>query len=484
MIALLIGASFFLFLLSTPSIPGGDDSYRHLKMASRLATEPSAVFRDPWLLPYAWPKPVDAWFGYHVLLAPFTVFLPIIVATKVFTSLLFAGLVYVSILLLRQLDVEYPILWAMLVVAGSGTALYRATLSRPFLLCNLLVLLALLFTLRGKPVAVGLISAVHAASYSIFVFVGLAPAMAFLLSRNRRSARSLLASGAGMAAGLLFNPYFPENVRFDIVCMALVGIARKAHVQLGLELEPITPWWFAASAPVMVVWVLGIFRFVKRRPPLQWEALRSEAWLLFALSLVTLGASIQVSRTMDLFVPMAVLFAAVVLSPWVRAHRRDFLCLMGVLLLVCGGNAVLTYFNLRQAVPHERFLGISRYLSANAPGELVANAQWDEYPFLYFWNARNRYVIGIDPTLLYLSDPRKYWFWRHIAEDETGTCDHERCAPSESGSIAQAVQDGLHARYILTEHFRNPRVEAVLAADNRVREVYRDAECSLFAIQD
>jgi hypothetical protein len=479
MISLLLGASFFLILLSTSSIPGGDDSYRHLKMASRLATEPSAVFRDPWLLPYAWPKPVDAWFGYHLLLAPFTVVLPVILATKLFTSLIYTSLAYVSILLLRQLDVEYPILWAMLIVAGSGTALYRATLSRPFLLCNLMVLLALYFTLRGKPIAVGLISALHAASYSIFVFVGLAPAMAFLLRRDRRSLRTFLASGAGMAIGLLSNPYFPENVRFDVICLALVNIARRAHVQLGIELEPITFWWFAASAPVMVVWILALFRFVKRRP-----ALRSEAWLLFALSLVTLAASIQVSRTMDLFVPMAVSFAAVMLSSWVRTHRRDFLYLMALPLLICGGNAVLTYFNMRQAVPHERFLGISRYLEANAAGELIANAQWDEYPFLYFWNSRNRYVIGIDPTLLYLSDPRKYWFWRHIAEDETGTCDHERCAPSESGNIAQAVLNGLHARYILTEHARNPRVEAALTADNRVREVYRDAECSLFSIKD
>lgn len=479
MIALLVGASFFLILLSTSSIPGGDDAYRHVKMASRLVTEPSKVFADPWLLPYFWSKPVDAWFGYHVLLAPFTAVLPLILATKVFASLVFASFAFVTLLLLRQLNVEYPIIWAMIVVGGSGTALYRATLSRPFLFSNVLVLLALLYTLRGKPIALGVVSALHAACYSIFFLVSLAPVMALLLRRDRRSAWTLLACGTGMVAGLLSNPYFPENVCFDLVQAAIVGIAKNAHVRLGIELEPITFWWFAASMPVMLVWLAGVVRLGKQR-----LALGSAEWLLFALSLVTLGASVQISRTMDLFVPMAVLFSAVMLSSWVGAHRRDFLSLVGVLLMICGGNVVLTYFNMRQAVPHERFLGVSRYLAANAAGELVANAQWDEYPFLFFWTTQSRYVIGIEPTFLYLSDPRKYWFWRHIAEDETGTCDHERCAPAQAGNIPQAVSDGLHARYILTEHARNPRVEAALTADNRVREVYRDAECSLFAIQD
>jgi hypothetical protein len=90
-IALLLGASFFLILLGTPNIPGGDDAYRHVKMASRLVTDGRAVFADPWLLPYLWPKPVDAWFGYHVLLAPFTAVLPLILAAKVFTSLVFGA---------------------------------------------------------------------------------------------------------------------------------------------------------------------------------------------------------------------------------------------------------------------------------------------------------------------------------------------------------------------------------------------------------
>lgn len=38
-------------------------------------------------------------------------------------------------------------------------------------------------------------------------------------------------------------------------------------------------------------------------------------------------------------------------------------------------------------------------------------------------------------------------------------------------------------RDLLTKDARNPRVEAVLAIDNRAQDVPRDAECSLFAIR-
>src|SRR5712692_8188537 len=60
-ISLLIGGAFFLLLRATPDFPGGYDSYRHVKLASRLITEPREVFADPWHLAYFWPKPVDAW---------------------------------------------------------------------------------------------------------------------------------------------------------------------------------------------------------------------------------------------------------------------------------------------------------------------------------------------------------------------------------------------------------------------------------------
>ena len=92
----------------------------------------------------------------------------------------------------------------------------------------LLILLAALFTLRGKPLAVGAVSAVHAASYSIFFLVAMVPAVSFLLRRDRDSVRTLAASTIGLATGLLANPYFPENVRFDAVQVAILGIATDA----------------------------------------------------------------------------------------------------------------------------------------------------------------------------------------------------------------------------------------------------------------
>src|SRR5580704_17309720 len=101
-ISLLIGAGFFLLLRATPDLPGGTDGYRHVKQAWRLITEPKAMFSDPWHLAYLWRRPVDPWFGYHLMLAPFVFFFDLITAIKLLTSVIFGLTAYAMFLLLRH----------------------------------------------------------------------------------------------------------------------------------------------------------------------------------------------------------------------------------------------------------------------------------------------------------------------------------------------------------------------------------------------
>jgi hypothetical protein len=112
----------------------------------------------------------------------------------------------------------------------------------------------------------------------------------------------------------------------------------------------------------------------------------------------------------------------------------------------------------------------------------VFNTQWEQYPFLYFWNSDNTYVIGIDPSLMYYQDARRYWLWRHIANDEPATCDHPQCGGNVR-SITSAIEEDFGARTVVVEHERNPRLEQVLRSAS-YREVYRDGACSLFALSN
>lgn len=470
--AFCVGGIFFALLLTTPNIPGGDDAYRHVKMASRLLQEPMRVFADPWSLSYLWPRPVDPYFGYHLLLAPFTLVLPLVPAVKLFSSVIVGATAYVLLLLLRQVDARWAPMWMILAMTGSAISFHRAALSRPYLLSALLVLLALSLALRGRAMAVAVVSLLHGACYSIFFLVWLGPLLLLLVRRDRQAFRmATLAIGATLA-GLLLNPYFPENVRYDVVQAQVIGIARAAGVVIGGELQRPSPWWLAGSAPIVAVWIIATVVFLRRRG---WKEGTPTVLLLGASA--ALLYSVQVARTFDLFVPLAAVFAAAELSPWLRDRRRDAPYAVGLVMLACALHVALAARNFREAPSVEAFHGAARFLEERFPGRRVVNSQWDHYAFLYFWNHRNQYLVGIEPTFFYIANPAKYWLWRHLSDDEPSTCPTQRCASAVNP--AEALRE-LDSNLVLTDHARNPRLEKSLRADPAASEVYKDGTLSVF----
>lgn len=482
-ISFLIGAGFFLLLQATPDLPGGTDGYRHVTQAWRLIHEPQAMFADPWHLAYFWRKPVDPWFGYHLLLAPFVYVFDLITAIKLLSSVIFGLIAYVLFLLLRHMEANYRICWVLLAMTGSSMTLGRATTVRPFLLSVLLTLAAVLFAVTDKPVKLVLVSLLHALSYSIFFLVGIGPALWFLLRRDRRSGVAALCSVAGMCLGLLVNPYFPENLRFDLAQASVVSIARAAHVKIAPELSAASSWWaMAACLPAALPWMGAVIvRFSKWRG----AAIASVSNLLLLISLITFVGTVQVVRTADFFIPFAILFAATIFAPYLKRAARADVVVVGLLFSIpCAINVYLTHAYVVAAPSRERFRGAANYLKNNAPDALVANTGWaPDYFFLFFYNSRSRYVIGIEPTFVYLTDPRKYWFWRHINMDESSTCDHENCLDAERTDLVSAAKKELGAQYLVTDHEDNPRLDHLLRNNNEVTEVYRDRALSVYRIE-
>jgi hypothetical protein len=482
-ISFLIGAGFFLLLQATTDIPGGTDGYRHVKQAWRLIHEPHAMFADPWHLAYFWRKPVDPWFGYHLLLVPFVYVFDLITAIKLLSSAIFGLTAYVLFSLLRNIHASCAPFWVLLAMTGSSMTLGRATTVRPFLLSVLLTLAAVLFAVTDKPVKLALVSVLHALSYSIFFLVGIGPALWFLLRRDRRSGRAALCCAGGMCLGLLANPYFPENLRFDLVQASVVSIARAAHVKIAPELYAADSWWtIAACLPAALPWVFAlIVRFSRWRE----VKITPISNLFLLISSVMVVGTVQVVRTADFFIPFSIVFAAAMLSPYLKKMARADLAVIGLLFSIpCAINIYLTHAYIVAAPPLERFRGAAMYLKNNAPDALVVNTGWaPDYFLLFFFNSRSRYVIGIEPTFVYLTDTRKYWVWRHMNMDESSTCDHEKCSDAEQIDIVSAANKVLGAQYLVTDHQDNPLLGALLRASNSVKEVYRDDALSVFHIE-
>jgi hypothetical protein len=476
--SILIGFGFFVILLcSTPDISIGDDGYRHAKLALRLVTEPRAMLADPWRLEHFWRAPVDVWFGYHALLAPFMLVFEPIEAAKLFSSVIFGLIAYILFRLLRELHARYAFVWVLSMLAGNTLSLLRATTLRPFLLSLLLVLLAALLTIKDRPVPLALVSMLHAMSYSVFAFVGIGSAVWFLLRRDRRSGIAALACGAGMALGLLANPYFPENLRFDSALASVVG--QRAHIYMGeYESSAATSGTVIDCLPMALPWIGALILRLRN-----WRQSTPAADLFLWLSGATFLGALRVVRTVDFFVPFSLLFAAAAISPYLKTARANVVAVGVVLaLLICSFDIWRVRQFVSEAPSLARYRGAAEYLKVNAPGALVANAQCGDYQFLFFLNSSNRYLVGIEPTLFFLADPRKYWLWLHMSEDNPDTCDHEFCSDSDRTDIVAAVRQNLGAQYVLVGHKANPRLDFILRGKTNVTEVYRDPAFSVYRI--
>ncbi len=479
-VSCLFGIGAYLLLLCTPWIPGGDDGWRHVKFAHRLATEGRAALADPWHLQYFWPKPIDGWFGYHLLLAPLTVAFGMITGTKILTSAVCAGIAYVLLALFEKSQVTWKLGWVFVATFGSGIVLYRALFCRPFLFSILLVLTATLFTLRRSGWGIFAVSIIHALCYSIVFLVALPVFVSLLFRRDRRSAVLAGSCLLGLCIGAALNPYFPENLHFyGVQTIAPITVGTTNDLDVGGELEPLSIWWIVSSFPVMVLYVSASIRlFWMRRRGIP----GSDALLLFTMATLTLLVSLRMARMFDYFIPLALVFAAAVLSDWLVARANDAKYIAFFAFFFCSLNAFTTWRQVIVAPTPMKFKGISDYLLRQPSPSLIFNTHWGVYHFLYYLNSRDQYIVGIDPTFMYLMDAGRYWLWRHISNDEPVTCDQPFCK-AVSKSISAAITEDFHAGYVIVDRAKNPHLDAYLGSSPVFKEVYRDSLTSLFVAE-
>jgi hypothetical protein len=469
LVTLALGLAMFAFALATPNITGGDDAYRHVRFAWRLATDTRAAIADPWKLDFLSPHASDIWFGYHLLLAPLTLIMPLILAAKIVGVGIWTATLYAILRFLNSLNIQWRHAWGLLAMTGSSIVLYRALLVRPFLFSLLLVILAARYTIEEKRWNVALIAAVHAISYSIFFFAGLPAGIAFLLRRTKRSFLLGVIAGLAMLAALALSPFFPTNLTFAIEQSSTrIGADVGRLLKIGREAQPLTGFWLLASIPVMLVWMGAIVRCIWRvrvqRPSVP-EA------LTFGVSLFALLMSFRAARMFDYFVPFAVIFAAIALSPLIAQHRERFAYGFGALFLGAAFGIIPSYAASTGAPSLDRYRDAAQFL-ARQPNATVFNTEWQQYPFLYYWDWNSRYLTGLDPTFFYKLDEARYWEWRKLADDE-----------ADAATLDDRIFSDFHATHMLVDRKLTPKLATQLASNPRIAEVFHDSELSVFTLR-
>ncbi|MDQ3018614.1 MAG: hypothetical protein M3Q64_01950 [bacterium] len=462
------------------------DGFYHAKVAQLIQ---GGMLSDsfPWLQFATWNNYfADQHYIYHVLLIPFASIQLLPWSVVVFSALS----ITVFALLLRQFRVKYVWLWVILLLIGSVDFLFRINLVKANTL-SLVLLFAAIMTIvhyrqsspshywRGITI-LAIISALFVGTYGGFVFLpviaGLYLALELVIYR-KVSWWIVTAIALGIGAGIFLHPQHSSLLHHLYDQIFNTGLGAGSVVPAGSEWLPFNLDWFFKSnsllivafilnAVVLLVEIKSIFRHQKKDNLFR-------IWL-FLITVLFLGLTLWHRRFIEYWAPFAILSAALALKPYlaqidILKFRQAVVFsrevgIATVLIVVMVGYA--GYYNVSHVVLSLRggekgleYKAAAEWLAGHSqPGEVVLNTQWDQFPALFYWNSKNYYIVGMDPTFMYVHSPSLYWQWRKIADDN----------PSDWQSLKQVhgiMRNDLRSTWLFVDKNRNADIYEYVLQD-------------------
>jgi len=482
---LLLFILFIVFMalvqFGTPNLPDNDGFY-HIKLAWLMRTE-SLKPDFPWMQMTILNSEefYDHHFLYHVALIPFT-FGDLLAGAK-WSAVIFAAIAFLAVwYLFHRQQIPAAWLWALGLLAVSTPFLYRMSVTRAQSLSVGVLALGMVFLLEGKHKWLAVLSFLYVWMYDAFPLLlafTVLHAVAILLLEKRLEYRPLLWVGGGMLAGLIINPYFPDNLIFTYHHL-LPKLLNATSISVGNEWYPYETEQLLENSPLALAAIAAgalALGLTDRKMDV-----RTAFSLLIALMFGVM--LFKARRFIEYFAPFALVFSAFAWAPILRAEAENFVNSHSfswlksrfvhiILAVLIGIGMALSIPDARKQVAGSKafdfYAGASDWLMQNTePGERVFNTDWDDFPRLFFYNTHNTYIVGLDPTYMQLYDADLYDEWVEITR---GNVDQ----PSQS------ILTRFSSRYIVTDLLHNNFLERA-AEDPNLMEVYRDDKSAVYKI--
>ena len=189
---------------------------------------------------------------------------------------------------------------------------------------------------------------------------------------------------------------------------------------------------------------------------------------------------------MEYFIPFSLLFTASVFNTinlkfYLKKLKQFFTSkqALGAILLFCFVIYLPILFQanfrgmksaLNENYRFGQFAGVSNWFKNNTlEGEIIFHDHWDDWPVLFYYNSRNKYIIGLDPSFMYFKDRYRYWLWQRITTGEI------------QNNICQTVKNNFAASYIFVK-LDNERFHNNLQIDKECKLVYKDQDGWIYKI--
>lgn len=510
----------------TDAICCGDwDGYYHIKW-SYLLWESFSQFK--WLPTFEWlPLTVlnpadyaDHHFLFHLLQIPFLWFFEPVTAAKVATVVFATLAIFSCYWLLFRYQVKHQLIWLAALMVCSNAFFYRMNMAKAPPLTIIITILGIHLLFQRNYVWLAPLMFAFVWTYSLFpllLFAAIIWTLIIAWNERRFEWRPLAYTFGGMVAGNIINPYFPQNLGLFFEHFGTkFKVGQDFAVAVGGEWYPYTGMELLMNFPIALgAMLIGYILFAPRAGKLPEKA---TFFLMFVT--ILLAAQFRSKRFAEYFPPFAILFVAFAVqaftAPKAAELPEDFqreidpyldapvptereqwlssartasgwviglgLCIFWFYNLVglhrFGFDEAGMIDNIRTNEPGDKYrkamefaTGLDSTGADNIPkGEIIFNCTWDDFPKLFFYNTKHRYVYGLDPNYLYSENPELYTTLKDLTE---GKIDDP----------APVIRDKFGANYIFADAKENTDMIAKALESGWVETIYEDDEARLFKIR-
>jgi hypothetical protein len=509
-----IGLVFWKLQFSTSAICCGDfDGYYHIKW-SRMLWESLRNHSFPPLFVWLPLTTLDAkhYVDHHLLFhffqMPFTWFGTLRLGAKISATIFASVAVFLCYWLVVRYRIRYSLIWLLALLACSAPFLYRLNMAKapPFAIIYLVIGIHLLFSKKYWPLLP--LSLLFTWTYDMFVLLIMAALIWTAVigwTERRLEWRPIMWVLLGTTAGLVVNPYFPLNLHLFYEHLKTKLTSSEFPIKVGSEWYPYDTWEFIGNSVVAcTAMVVGYLAF---DPADRKRAHHSLFFLIFSTALMIMNA--RWKRIAEYWPPFAVIFCAFALQPWLQGAHSNLTRLSTDVLdelqpfldLPQAGSAavnddlrtlwrsialavvtislgIVFFLNLRVTIkdiassePDDYYRAGAEWMRANlAPGQMIFNTDWDDFPRLFYYDPMHTYVSGLDPVYLYDKDPALSKLYEQITLGDE----------ADPGPL---IRDRFGARYVFTDNSHDDFFDNAKAS-GWFDVVYEDRECTVLHIRD
>ncbi|HEX8250435.1 MAG TPA: hypothetical protein VF599_19830 [Pyrinomonadaceae bacterium] len=519
-------AIFLLMIIlqrSTDAICCGDwDGYYHIRWSSLLW---ESFKSGGWLPEFKWlPLTVlnpqdynDHHFLFHLLQIPFLWFFEPVMAAKVATVFFSTLAIFSVYWLMFYYKVDYLLVWLAVLLTCANPFFYRMNMAKAPPLTIIITVIGIYLVFERKYVWLLPLMFLFVWTYSLFPLLFFAALIwAAIIGWNERKLewKPVAYTTAGMFLGNIINPYFPNNLTlFYEHFVTKIKVGGDFVVAVGGEWYPYSGQDLLTHFPIaMTAMLIGYILFAPKNGKLPEKA---TFFLVFVT--ILLASQFRSKRFAEYFPPFAILFAAFSwqafllpnalqlpeefkkdIEPYLDKKRseRDELyekikqavaSVIGVLLVI------LIFYNfrgvhmdwwglkidqegltesIRNNEQHDRYRRAADWLNQNVPeNEIIFNCNWDDFPKLFFFDTKHRYVYGLDPNYLYSKNPE---LSKLIGDITGGKVD-------DPGPV---IREKFGARYVFSDAKENTDFLAKALDSGWFEMAYEDDEAYILKIRD